>query len=75
MKNFFYDLKYLISKENTTSRGFYLAVTIASVIFYIVSFVSIILAIVGVIGKISIIFGLLGILLPTAAWVLLVKFT
>ena len=47
MKYFFADLMHMCSAENTTSRGFYLAMTIGSLLAIIVTAVLFVMALIG----------------------------
>lgn len=76
MREFFEDVKYMCSSSNTKSRGFYLAVTIASILFLLVSIAAIVLVVVGVIKTNIvqvIIASVVAIALVVGVWVFLAK--
>lgn len=76
MREFFEDVKYMCSSSNTKSRGFYLAVTIASILFLFVSIAAIVLVVVGVIKTNIvqvIIASIVAIALVVGVWVFLAK--
>ena len=63
-----YDLKYLISKDNVSSRGFYLFITIASLILLIAT---VVLCVFSIAGALAGALRIIGIISPIIALVVL----
>lgn len=77
MREFFQDVSYMCSSQNTKSRGFYLGVTVVSVLILLLTVVAVVCGLIGVVPtenalKVYIASGF-GIALVVALWVFLTK--
>lgn len=71
LKEQFLDWKYLISADNTTSRGFYLFLTIAIVIVFVATLAFCVVSILGMVTGVMRIIGIISPIIAIAVLILL----
>lgn len=76
MRDFFYDLGRMLGPENKKSRGFYWAITIATVIIFILVIAAVVCTCLGLAGKwapLAILITVFLLVLVIGMWVYLAK--
>ena len=71
LKEQFLDWKYLISADNTTSRGFYIFLTIAMALLFVGTFAFCVVSIIGMTTGVMRIVGIISPIIAVAVLILL----